>query len=70
MVVKFVAKTQYHQESECGRFMISRSNVGQEIVYTLTSKGKIIDAERCRDNATERVEAVNLLKEKACEYEV
>ena len=63
--MKFIAKSQYHLESDCGQFLISRANVGAELVYTLTHKGTFVANQRCKDVVSERLEAVNMLKEMA-----
>ena len=63
--LKFTAKSQYHLESDCGRYLISRSKVGVELVYTLTHGGVFVANHRCKDVVADRLEAVNLLKEMA-----
>ena len=65
--MKFVTKSQFHQESDCGHFFISMAMVSGSVVFTLTHDGKLIAQEKCGNFAIERKEAMNILKQKAGE---
>ena len=65
--MKFITKSQYHQESECGSYMISMSFVGNLVVFTLTKDDVMIAQEKCNNFANDRKEAMNILKQRASE---
>ena len=66
--MKFITKSQYHQESECGHYMISMSFVGKNAVFTLTNNGVMIAQERCLNSVFDRKEAMQILREAAHEH--
>lgn len=66
--MKFITKSQYHQESDCKRYLISRANVGQSLVYTLTHGNEVLGREKCRDSVNERMESIQELKLLAKEH--
>jgi hypothetical protein len=64
----FKIQTAHHQASDCGRYMISMANVGEQIVYTLTTGGKIIAQERCRNSVLDRKDALQAVQDAAREH--
>lgn len=60
----------YYQESECGNYRIAKSKdhtVRDGVVFTLSSKGKMLAQERCNNVASERAQAVKDLQKLAGE---
>ena len=66
--MKFTTKTMNHQESECGRYLVSMAKVAERVVFTLTTGGQILAQENCGDYAQERKEALAVLKDFAEEH--
>ena len=66
--MKFTTKTLNHQESDCGRYLISMAQVATQVVYTLTSGGQTLAQERCVNFVQERKDALAALKDFAEEH--
>lgn len=61
--MKFITKTVNHQESDCGKYLISMAQVAARVVYTLTSGGQILAQESCVNFVQERKDALSVLHE-------